>query len=59
MSEKTNLVPKNGTHSSPPQKGSMEIKNVQVNRSRPAFKPLPVLEQVKIVTRLIEYLETR
>ena len=58
MSENSNFNPKNGG-SSPTQKGSAEIKSPPVTRSRPTFKPIPVVEQVKIVTRLIEYFETR
>jgi len=58
MSENSNFIPKNGV-SSLPQKGSAEIKNTPVNRSRPTFKPIPAVEQVKIVTRLIEYFENR
>jgi len=58
MSDNSSFNLKNGNLPSP-QKESVNIKSTPVNRSRHSFKPIPVVEQVKIVTRLIEYLETR
>lgn len=58
MSENPNYPRKNSASTSP-LKGSPEIKSIPVTRSRPTFKPIPAGEQVKIVTRLIEYFETK
>jgi hypothetical protein len=59
MSENSNFIPKNGGHTASLPKTSVEVKSTPVTRSRPTFKPIPAVEQVKIVTRLIEYFETR
>jgi len=59
MSEKANYVPKNDTHSSPSLKSSKDVKSDQINRPKPGFNSLPVVEQLKIVTRLIDYFEAR
>ena len=58
MSNNATYTRKNST-STAPLKGSSEIKSTPVTRSRPTFKPIPAGEQVKIVTRLIEYFETK
>jgi hypothetical protein len=59
MPEKSELVLKHSIRPSGSLKDSAQTRRIPGISMKPVFKTIPLLEQVKIVTRLIEYFETR